>query len=123
MRISPTYKLADTMAGTPAKARALLEEVWAPARARALEERDALQALIAEEGGNFTPGALGLALLRRKAARSELYAFDEAAAEALFRAGQHDRGRLLHRRASCSAFPSANATTFPSIIPMCGCGK
>ena len=47
------FKLADSMAGTPAKARALLEEVWEPARKRALEERDALQALIAREGGNF----------------------------------------------------------------------
>ncbi|HEY1877888.1 MAG TPA: M3 family metallopeptidase, partial [Rhizomicrobium sp.] len=47
------FKLADSMAGTPAKARALLEEVWGPARQRALEERDALQALIAREGNNF----------------------------------------------------------------------
>ena len=47
------FKLADTMAGTPGQARALLEQVWAPARRRALEERDALQALIAREGGNF----------------------------------------------------------------------
>ena len=62
------FKLADTMAGTPAKARALLEEVWAPARQRALEERDALQALIARRRRQFPPGALGLALLRRKAA-------------------------------------------------------
>lgn len=47
------FKLADSMAGTPAKARALLEEVWEPARKRALEERDALQALITQEGLNF----------------------------------------------------------------------
>ena len=47
------FKLADSMAGTPQKARALLEEVWAPARQRALEERDALQALITRQGGNF----------------------------------------------------------------------
>jgi peptidyl-dipeptidase Dcp len=47
------YKLADSMAGTPARARALLQKVWAPARKRALEEQDALQALVAEEGGNF----------------------------------------------------------------------
>ena len=47
------YKLADTMAKTPQTARALLERVWAPARKRAQEERDALQALIAEDGGNF----------------------------------------------------------------------
>src|SRR5260221_13553242 len=30
-----------------------LERVWKPARARALADRDALQALVAEEGGNF----------------------------------------------------------------------
>ncbi|HEY0301006.1 MAG TPA: M3 family metallopeptidase [Rhizomicrobium sp.] len=47
------YKLADTMAKTPQTARHLLDQVWAPARARALEERDALQAVIAEDGQNF----------------------------------------------------------------------
>jgi peptidyl-dipeptidase Dcp len=47
------FKLADKMAKTPQTARQLLEQVWKPARARALEERDALQALITEEGGNF----------------------------------------------------------------------
>jgi len=47
------FKLADSMAGTPQKARALLEEVWEPARKRALEERDALQALITSQGQNF----------------------------------------------------------------------
>jgi len=47
------YKLADSMAGTPARARALLDKVWAPARRRALQEQDALQELVAEEGGNF----------------------------------------------------------------------
>ena len=47
------HKLADSMAGTPARARALLDKVWAPARKRALQEQDALQELVAEEGGNF----------------------------------------------------------------------
>ena len=42
------------MAKTPDNVRALLERVWKPARARALADRDALQAMIAEEGGNFT---------------------------------------------------------------------
>jgi peptidyl-dipeptidase Dcp len=41
------------MAKTPQIARHLLEQVWKPARARALEERDALQDLITSEGGNF----------------------------------------------------------------------
>jgi peptidyl-dipeptidase Dcp len=47
------FKLADSMAATPQKARALLEEVWEPARRRAIEERDELQAMIAREGDNF----------------------------------------------------------------------
>src|ERR1700753_670349 len=41
------------MAKTPEAVRALLERVWTPARARALADRDELQTLIAEEGGNF----------------------------------------------------------------------
>lgn len=48
------YRLEDSMAKTPEAVRGLLERVWKPARARALADRDALQALIAEEGGNFT---------------------------------------------------------------------
>jgi peptidyl-dipeptidase Dcp len=47
------YKLADTMAKTPQTARQLLDQVWAPARRRAKEEAQALQGVIAEEGGNF----------------------------------------------------------------------
>ncbi len=47
------YRLDDAMAKTPAAARNLLETVWAPARARALADRDAMQQLIAEDGGNF----------------------------------------------------------------------
>jgi peptidyl-dipeptidase Dcp len=47
------YRLDDQMAKTPAAARGLLDEVWGRARAKAAVERDALQALIAKEGGNF----------------------------------------------------------------------
>src|ERR1035437_2071675 len=47
------YRLEDSMARTPEAVRGLLERVWKPARARALKDRDALQALVAEEGGNF----------------------------------------------------------------------
>ncbi|HEY5609127.1 MAG TPA: M3 family metallopeptidase, partial [Alphaproteobacteria bacterium] len=47
------YRLDDAMAKTPEAVRGLLEKVWAPARRSALADRDALQALIAEEGGNF----------------------------------------------------------------------
>jgi len=47
------YRLDDEMAHSPAAARQLLDTVWTPARSRALADRDAMQALIAEEGGNF----------------------------------------------------------------------
>jgi len=47
------YRLEDTMAKTPEAVRGLLERVWKPARARALADRDQLQAMITAEGGNF----------------------------------------------------------------------
>jgi peptidyl-dipeptidase Dcp len=47
------YRLEDSMAKTPEAVRGLLERVWKPARARALADRNALQGLVAEEGGNF----------------------------------------------------------------------
>jgi peptidyl-dipeptidase Dcp len=47
------YRLDDAMAKTPAAVRGLLDRVWAPARARALADRDALAALAQAEGGNF----------------------------------------------------------------------
>jgi peptidyl-dipeptidase Dcp len=48
------YRLDDAMAKTPAAVRDLLDTVWSRARQRALADRDALQALVAEDGGNFT---------------------------------------------------------------------
>jgi peptidyl-dipeptidase Dcp len=71
------FKLADSMAGTPGKARALLEDVWAPARKRALEERDDLQALIAREGGNFPLAPWDWRYYAEKL-RREKYDFDDA---------------------------------------------
>ncbi|MGB3866543.1 MAG: M3 family metallopeptidase, partial [Xanthobacteraceae bacterium] len=47
------YRLEDSMARTPQAVRDLLERVWRPALKRTLADRDALQGLIAEEGGNF----------------------------------------------------------------------
>jgi peptidyl-dipeptidase Dcp len=51
------YRLDDAMAKTPEAARALLTKVWAPARTRALADRDAMQEMIGAEGGNFTLAA------------------------------------------------------------------
>ncbi len=47
------YRHADAMAKTPANVRGLLERVWPPARRRALADRDAMQEIIRNEGGNF----------------------------------------------------------------------
>jgi peptidyl-dipeptidase Dcp len=48
------YRLADMMAGRPAAAQSLLDEVWTRGRARALREQASLQELVTAEGGNFT---------------------------------------------------------------------
>jgi peptidyl-dipeptidase Dcp len=77
------FKLADSMAGTPGKARALLEDVWTPARAQALKERDALQALIAREGGNFRLAPWDWRYYAEKL-RREKYDFDEAQLQPYF---------------------------------------
>lgn len=47
------FALDDTMAASPDAATGLLRDVWTPARARAAEERDRLQATIQAEGHNF----------------------------------------------------------------------
>ena len=47
------YRLDDAMAKTPDAVRHLLDTVWSPARSRAEADRDALQALVQEEGSNF----------------------------------------------------------------------
>src|ERR1700720_1753954 len=47
------YRLDDAMAKTPEAVRELLDRVWSPARARAMADRDSLQELIQQEGGNF----------------------------------------------------------------------
>jgi peptidyl-dipeptidase Dcp len=47
------FKLDDMMAKTPDAVLELLHQVWTPARARAEQEAEVLQALVREEGGNF----------------------------------------------------------------------
>jgi peptidyl-dipeptidase Dcp len=47
------YRLDDAMAKTPEAVRELLDTVWTRARGKALADRDDLQALVQEDGGNF----------------------------------------------------------------------
>ena len=94
------YKLADSMAGTPERARDLLEQIWKPALARARLERDALQALVAEEGGNFALAPWDWRYYAEKL-RIKLYAVDDAALKPylqldnMIAAAFHVAGRLF----------------------------
>jgi peptidyl-dipeptidase Dcp len=75
------YKLADTMAQKPAAAIDLLERVWRPARAAALEDGKALQTMIVEEGGNFELQPWDWRYYAEKRRRA-LYDLDEGAIRA-----------------------------------------
>jgi peptidyl-dipeptidase Dcp len=72
------YRLDDAMAKTPGAVRALLERVWAAARRRALADRDAMQELIRQEGGNFALAAWDWRYYAEKL-RKARYDVDEAA--------------------------------------------
>ena len=96
------YRLDDAMAKTPEAVRDLLDTVWAPARSRALADRDALQD--ADPGGRrqFQAGAVGLALLRGKAAPAALR-FRRGRDQAVSEPRAHDRGGVLHGAAPVRA--------------------
>ncbi len=72
------YRLDDQMAKTPKAVRELLGEVWPRALRRALVDRDALQALVQAEGGNFRIAAWDWRYYAEKL-RKRLHDVDEAA--------------------------------------------
>ncbi len=77
------FRLADTMAGTPEAADALLQAVWAPARSKALAERDRLLA-VARAGGHEGPlAAWDWRYYAEKVRRAD-YALDEAEIKPFF---------------------------------------
>ena len=71
------YRLDDQMAKTPQAARKLLDEVWRRARKKAEVECDALQEMIAEEGGNFALAAHDWRYYAEKRRKAE-FDLDEA---------------------------------------------
>lgn len=75
------YRLDDCMAKTPSAVRGLLGEVWPRARARALADRDAMQKLIQEEGGNFRLAPWDWGYYAEKL-RKKLHDVDEATIKA-----------------------------------------
>jgi peptidyl-dipeptidase Dcp len=77
------YRLDDAMAKTPAAVRDLLQTVWAPARERAHADREALQGLVQEEGGNFALAPWDWRYYAEKL-RQRRCDFDEAAIKPYF---------------------------------------
>lgn len=71
------YVLDDAMAKSAKDVEKLLHAVWKPAQARSLEERDALQDLVAREGGNFAVAPWDWRYYSEKI-RSEKHDIDEA---------------------------------------------
>ena len=71
------YKLDNTMAKTTANVRALLNEVWPVAKARALQEREKLQAIAQREGANITIEPWDWRYYAEKVRKAE-YDLDEA---------------------------------------------
>ncbi len=78
-----TFRLADTMAGTPEAADALLQAVWAPARSKALAERDRLLAVARAEGFEGPLAAWDWRYYAEKVRRAD-YALDEAEIKPFF---------------------------------------
>ncbi len=71
------YVLDDAMAKSAKDVEKLLHAVWKPAQARSLDERDALQDLVAREGGNFAVAPWDWRYYSEKI-RSEKHDIDEA---------------------------------------------
>jgi peptidyl-dipeptidase Dcp len=69
-------RLADSMAGTPEAAEALLAEVWEPAKRKAAVERDRLLALARDEGFNGALAAWDWRYYAERVRRAD-YALDE----------------------------------------------
>src|SRR5271165_2300521 len=72
------YRLADTMAKTPQAALDLLESVWTPGVSSARREQEALQAIVAGEGGNFAISPWDWRHYAEKRRKAE-FDFDEGA--------------------------------------------
>ncbi len=94
------YKLDDTMAGTPAAVRELLETVWGPAVTQARREAEALQQLAAGAGDNVTIAPWDWRYYAEKL-RLRDHALDEAELKPYFQldkmieAAFHTAGRLF----------------------------
>jgi peptidyl-dipeptidase Dcp len=94
------YRLDDAMAKTPDAVRGLLDTVWTRARQKALADRDDLQTLVQESGGNFKLAPWDWRYYAEKL-RQRRCDFDEAAVkpylslDRMIEAAFHTAGRLF----------------------------
>ena len=77
------FRLDDTMAKKPAAVLSLLDGMWRPARARAMEEAAALQEMIRAEGGNFILASWDWRYYAERRRKAE-FAVDEASVKPYF---------------------------------------
>ena len=77
------YALADTMAGTQSAVTALLRQVWEPAKARAAQEQEAIEALALSRGEALTLEAWDWRFYAEKV-RQVRYDLDEASVKPYF---------------------------------------
>ena len=97
------YRLDDSMAKTPQAVRAICSEKSGRGPApRALADRDALQALVQEEGGNFALAPWDWRYYAEKLRKAPLR-HRRGGDQALPAARPDDRGGVRHRAAGCSA--------------------
>ena len=116
------YRLDDAMAKTPAAVRGLLDTVWAPARGRALADRDAMQALVQAEGGNFKLAAWDWRYYAEKL-RKRRCDFDEAEIKPYFQLDHVIEAAFYTRAAAVRPDVSRPVDECRSGIPTCRSGR
>lgn len=77
------YVLEDNMAKTPEHVYELLDKLWKPALARAISERDDMQAMVDAEGGKFKIASWDWWYYAEKV-KKQRYEFDDAALRPYF---------------------------------------
>ncbi len=77
------FMLSDRMAGSSVNVRDLLDQIWKPARQRAVDEANALQQVIQEEGSNFRLAPWDWAYYTEKV-RQQRFDLDESVCKPYF---------------------------------------
>ena len=121
LRALPARRHHGQDAGRPCAACSM--RVWAPgARAASREERDALQAMVAAEGGNFALAPWDWRYYAEKLRKAQLRSRRERD-QAVPASSTASSRRRSTWRTGCSASPSRSAPTCRSITRTCASGR